>query len=138
MLHFTLNRFLYHPWGIFSRWIRDDGSQLMVSLTHAYASHETWLPVVLPGEYTMRRRLSPRFGHVWEICDVPGHTDILVHGGNFNLDSTGCELVGEDILIGDDPRTEGRDEMVTNSKATLARFMDETADEDVIHLTVNG
>ena len=138
MMCLTCNRFLYHPWGIFSRWIRDDGSQLMVSLTHAFPVDDTWLPIVLPGEYVMRRRQSPHFGLVWEICDVPGHTDILVHGGNFNLDSKGCELAGEDVAMGDDPRTKGPDEMVTNSKAALRKFMDETIGEDVLHLTVNG
>ncbi|MDO8547872.1 MAG: DUF5675 family protein [Nitrospirales bacterium] len=137
-MRLTLNRYLYHPWGIFSRWIRDDGSQLMVSLTHAFAEAETWLPIVKPGEYVMRRYQSPHFGLVWEICDVPGHTYILVHAGNFNLDSEGCEVVGEDIAIGDDPRTQGPDEMVTNSKAALKKFMAETAAEDVLYLTVNG
>ena len=110
----------------------------MVSLTHAFPVDDTWLPIVLPGEYVMRRRQSPHFGLVWEICDVPGHTDILVHGGNFNLDSKGCELAGEDVAMGDDPRTKGPDEMVTNSKAALRKFMDETIGEDVLHLTVNG
>ncbi|MCL1888996.1 MAG: DUF5675 family protein [Desulfovibrionaceae bacterium] len=60
---------------------------------------------VPPGVYTCRARLSPRFGMVIAVADVPGRTDILIHAGNwagdaglgFRSDSRGCILPGRTL-----------------------------------------
>lgn len=36
-----------------------------------------------PGTYTCRLVNSPRFGRVYEVCDVPGRSNILFHPANF-------------------------------------------------------
>lgn len=53
----------------------------------------------------------------YELQNVPGHTNILIHMGNYNNDSEGCILVGEAIT----PSSKGQ--MVTNSRTVFAEFM---------------
>jgi len=53
-------------------------------------------PLVVPeGTYKVRKYKSPHFGYfVPQLQDVPGHTEIEIHIGNFPRDTTGCFLVG--------------------------------------------
>ena len=54
------------------------------------------------GTYPCRIRISPRFGRVYEVADVPGRSFILIHSGNLAGDVTkglrsdveGCILLG--------------------------------------------
>lgn len=54
------------------------------------------------GVYQVQMHTSPRFGRCYEIKDVPGRTDILLHNGNWCGDDTmgfranvdGCVLLG--------------------------------------------
>jgi len=51
--------------------------------------------IVPPGQYKLRRRWSPRFKRkLFEVTNVPGHTDVLIHPGNTIKDTKGCILVG--------------------------------------------
>jgi hypothetical protein len=45
------------------------------------------------GAYTARRKISPTHGETFEICDVPGRSDILIHVGNVASETKGCVLV---------------------------------------------
>jgi hypothetical protein len=57
------------------------------------------------GEYECKRVDSPKFGNVYQICNVPNRSHILIHAGNWvgdeemNLrcDSYGCIVVGMNI-----------------------------------------
>ena len=44
------------------------------------------------GEYDVEMVNSPKFGHTYEVKDVPGRTHILFHKGNYVRDSFGCIL----------------------------------------------
>jgi hypothetical protein len=66
--------------------------------------HETAIPkgtykVKLRKYGTTHERYENRFGDLHkgtlEICDVPNYTDVLIHIGNSNIDTSGCILVGE-------------------------------------------
>jgi len=51
--------------------------------------------IVPPGQYKLRSRWSPRFKRkLFEVSEVPGHTDVLIHPGNTIKDTKGCILVG--------------------------------------------
>jgi len=60
------------------------------------------LSCIPEGRYTMRLRVSPRYGRVFEIGDVPDRSYILLHQGNFCGDTSlgyrtnvrGCVLLG--------------------------------------------
>ncbi len=71
------------------------------TLEHAYrAPSGDFVPKLPPGFYACRRGMHKlEHMHVpfetFEVTDVPGHTGILFHVGNFNKDSDGCILLGE-------------------------------------------
>ena len=48
-----------------------------------------------PGTYPITLWLSPKFGLVPRLHDVPGYTDILIHPGNYAHQADGCILVGK-------------------------------------------
>ena len=65
-----------------------DGRAMLVTLEPPKA-------IVPPGQYKLRLRWSPRFKRkLFEVADVPGHTDVLIHPGNTIKDTKGCILVG--------------------------------------------
>ena len=46
------------------------------------------------GEYPLKMIVSPKYGPVYKVHDVPGRTDILIHTGNTVDDTLGCILPG--------------------------------------------
>ena len=66
----------------------------------------------------------------FEITDVPGHTGILFHMGNYNKDSDGCVLLGEEAVPTSEPT------MVTNSVVTFNSFMASQSGVDTFQLVV--
>ena len=47
------------------------------------------------GQYVAEYEYSPKFKqHLIELKNVPNHTEIKVHAGNFKRDTRGCILVG--------------------------------------------
>lgn len=96
----------------------DTKEQIAVTLEHAYASPFGFSPKVPPGQYVCQRGMHRLERWKWsietfEITDVPGHTDILFHVGNYNQDSSGCVLLG--MARGD--------QMILNSRLAFAAFM---------------
>ena len=113
----------YREDGIFSHIGRaDNGLPVMVTLEHAYWSGTEWQPKIPPGFYTCVRGLHRLASmtedfETFEITGVQGHTNLLFHAGNFNKDSEGCMLCGQEVAEG------AGAEMVTNSRVTFAKFM---------------
>src|ERR1700734_1112779 len=76
-----------------------DYSLLCVVLQHAYFNQmkNAYEPKLQGGTYTCVRGMHQLEGmtkpfETFEITNVPGHTDVLFHVGNFNRDSSGCCL----------------------------------------------
>jgi hypothetical protein len=61
------------------------------------------------GTYDLTVRFSPRFARLMpHVENVPGHTGILIHWGNFPANTEGCTLVGS--ILGDNFVGHSRDE----------------------------
>lgn len=126
-MNLTLHRRNKTEAGIFGDIWAEDGSFICVTLEHSY----DFQPKLPQGIYTCKRGLH-RLAHMkepfetFEILDVPGHSDILFHVGNYNRDSDGCVLIG--IEFGD--------KMITESRVAFQEFMDLQKGIDTFTLTV--
>ena len=70
------------------------------------------------GWYWLVKRWSQRYGHHFEILDVPYRSYMLIHVGNFRKDTEGCILPGVDFIDIDD---DGHKD-VTSSGDTMSRL----------------
>lgn len=56
------------------------------------------------GSYQLQRVVSPKYGDVFEVQDVPGRSHVLLHWGNKVDDTEGCILVAEKFgILADQP-----------------------------------
>jgi len=81
------------------------------------------------GVYEVALRYSPRFQMLLpELQRIPGFTDILIHSGNTEKDTTGCILVGNYRVD---------DATVAESRLALGRLLTRWRDwnDDVITIT---
>lgn len=140
-MNLTYQRKLYRQDGIFSDVLDADGNHVFVVLEHAYPQTDgSFLPILQPGTYDCIRGAHRLHGmtenfitfEIVGVNDAQGlpHHGILLHWGNYNRDSEGCSLVGESIV------NDGKQDMVTNSRSTFAKFMEMQKDVDTFKLTV--
>lgn len=119
-----LNRKEYRPDGIFG-YLRDQvGKFSCFTLEHAYGGISGYSAKIPPGTYDCERGLHhlfkvPNQFETFEVMNVPGHTALLFHPGNYDNDSEGCILVGNKIT-----QLGYGAQMLANSKITFAKFME--------------
>lgn len=126
-------RLVRYDWradGIFGRLRDDHDDQLAVTLEHSFDGK----PKLPAGQYLCKRGMHQlehggRF-ETFEVLDVPGHTGILFHIGNWNRDSDGCILLGR-VSVGS---TDGH--MITSSAMTFFSFMNALDGVNEFPLTV--
>lgn len=90
-------------WGIFGL-LKEGEDQLAVTLEHAYPKPDgSFAPKLPEGKYLCARGYHQLKGmdapfETFEIKNVPGHSGMLFHWGNYNRDSSGCVLLGKNNL----------------------------------------
>lgn len=72
-----------------------------------------------PGVFPAKKHNSPKFGKSIHIQKVPGRTEILIHRGNFHMDTKGCILVGDDYA---DINGDGFYDVI-NSTSTMKKLL---------------
>ncbi len=125
-MNLTLQRTEYRDDGIFGVMTDDSGDEICVTLEHAYdsgAGNGSYAPKIPAGTYTCLKgqhqlaSMAYPF-EAFELQNVPGHTNILIHVGNYNNDSEGCILVGATTVpVGDGTQ------MIAMSNLTFRKFM---------------
>lgn len=126
-MNLTLKRNKFSKTGIFGQIEDESGGHICVTLEHSY----NCAPKIPPGTYKCVRGTHQLAGashpfETFEITGVVGHSGLLFHAGNYNVDSSGCVLVGETVVS----------DMITSSRRTFERFMDLQEGEDSFTLTV--
>jgi len=129
--------------GIFGTLTSEDGTFSCVTLQHAYDSglgNGSFEPKLPSGTYICQRSMHQLEGmtapfETFQIMNVPNHTNMLIHAGNYNNDSDGCVLVGRRIVP--NPDAPGSN-MITSSKNTFNAFMDLQKGVDQFTLTVSN
>ena len=66
-----------------------------LTLELPWKNNEPFVSCIPSGIYTCNRIKSPKFGNTFQIMDVPGRYDILLHRGNIKRNTEGCVIVGE-------------------------------------------
>lgn len=133
-----LQRTNWEVYGIFGE-LRDlAGDVIVFTLEHSYDDSLGGYEAKIPeGEFSCMRgihqlqEMAIPF-ETFEVINVPGHTDILFHVGNFNSDSSGCILCGMGIATISDQQA------LSQSKIAFQKFMNLQADVDNFILTVKN
>lgn len=68
------------------------------------------------GTYLCKPHNGKKYQGVWEVCDVPGRTAILIHAGNTEKDTLGCILVGLAYSM------QGLNPSILSSKAAIEKL----------------
>ena len=109
----------------------------VLTLERTYpAAGDSWKTKVPPGTYSCVRGMhqlknGPQFS-TFEITGVSGHSDILFHTGNTELDSEGCVLLG--LTFGVIAGERG----VLQSRSAFVLFLSRHANLKEFMLTVKG
>ena len=82
------------------------------------------------GLYTCRRYSSPSHPRVWQVCDVPMRSDVLIHAGNTVLDTSGC------VLLGTIPGYLSHRRAVLQSRDMFEAFMSATQSDETLQLAI--
>lgn len=109
-----------------------DDQYFCVILEPPWLHNERGKSCIPLGTYKGKRHSGPKFGEVWEIMDVPGRDEILVHAGNLPADTHGCILVGSVRGIVNNQKG------IINSKATLKDLMERTRHETELDIEVKN
>lgn len=104
------------------------------TLEHAYRVGDVYAPKLPEGEYlcvkgTHRLEGMNHSFETFEVTNVPGHTGILFHVGNYNRDSNGCILLGSSYSQSSPP-------MIIASNTAFRFFLCYLKDVSQFELTV--
>jgi len=120
--------------GCFGILTDNSGNQIAVTTEHSYLQPDgSYVPKTPAGTYTCIKGKHTLEHHpvpfdAFEITNVPNHTQILLHIGNYpQVDSNGCVLLGEK-RVGD---------MITNSKIIFLNFMNAMSTTDSFQLIIS-
>lgn len=72
-----------------------DGKVLCKTLELPWMSNQRGKSCIPTAEYTVVRRVSPKYGEHFHLLDVPGRQWILIHPANYVSQLLGCIAVGK-------------------------------------------
>lgn len=90
-----------------------------VSLELADKQNQRSVSRIPAGEYVCKKRWSKKYNWHYEVENVDCRELILLHWGNFYIDTEGCIIFGKSFV---DINNDGFKD-VTNSKDTISKFM---------------
>jgi hypothetical protein len=108
-----------------------DGQPICLTL-EAYSRDNTInVSCVNSGQYICKRINSPKYGDVFEVTNIQNRTNVLFHWGNWDDDTKGCILLGEEYIVLDNRWAVG------SSKKAFNEFMKKLKDESEFILTIS-
>ena len=72
-----------------------NGKAFCVTLEPQDLDNEDFISCIPVGLYLCKKIVSPRYGEVFEVQDVPERENILFHAGNRDINTQGCILLGQ-------------------------------------------
>ena len=101
-----------------------------VTLEDAWRDNERQISCIPVGRYTIKPRVSPKFGNTWQVMDVPERSHILFHAGNTHKDTHGCILLG--LQFG----RLGNETAILASRSAFLQFLQKMSDVKEAQLIV--
>lgn len=96
-----------------------------------WLDNKPFISCIPKGTYLVKPYSSKDYPNVYEITGVPNRDKILIHWGNYNRNTKGCQLPGDSVYdIDGDGNLD-----VTNSKRTLEDLKD-TFNYEEFELTI--
>jgi len=90
-----------------------------VSLELPWKDNQHDISCIPEGVYEIRPFNSVKFGHCFQVMDVPDRDYILIHKGNYNRDTHGCILLGSSFS---DIDKDGNQDVIS-SKVTVEKLV---------------
>jgi hypothetical protein len=121
--------------GIFGQLMTEELNEICKSLEHGYVNARGEIvSKIKPGVYTCKLEWSERFQmNLYELKDVPGHTEIKIHAANIDDQLEGCIAPGMNYGEWNDGSR-----CVTQSKKALKKFMEAMGGDKEIKLIVES
>ena len=94
-----------------------NGVFFCVTLELPYENNLENVSCIPEGTYNCVRIISPKFGDTFCITGIPGRKYVEIHWGNYEKDTDGCVLIGDEVS-----EFEG-DHDILNSRITHKAFM---------------
>lgn len=66
----------------------------LLTLELPWLENKKQISCVPEGDYPLTEIVSPKYGQVWLLENVPHRSEILIHVGNYPKDTHGCILAG--------------------------------------------
>jgi hypothetical protein len=101
-----------------------------VTLEPYHRQNEKNISCIPAGDYVCKKVNSPKYGPTYEITDIEGRSHVLFHWGNFDTNTRGCVLLGEEF------GKIGTDTAILSSKRAFREFMDLLHGFDEFTLTI--
>lgn len=112
------------------------------TLEREWLDNKRCVSCIPAGEYSCKPYSSPKikgvikYKNVTQVTNVPNRSKVLVHAGNYYLDTLGCILVGDSYK--EKVKARGEDTAaVYKSKKTLKRFFDKVGREFELEIIDN-
>ena len=137
MTHMTLQRsFKNDDFTIGALQIEGVDHRPIFTLENPWLNNKPWISSIPAGDYCVNKRISAKFGSCFDIYVVDGRTDILIHAGNTEEDTSGCILVGMSIGTLTNRAENKTSTAVLQSRDAMQYLNDLLKKEDNITITV--
>lgn len=126
----------YTPLGTWGEFTVDDFK--CVTLENPWKNNQPNISCIPEGIYSLSMRNSPLVKRLtgytkgWEIINVLDRSYIMIHTGNFIIDTDGCLLVGEKMSSNEQGL------MITNSRNTFDKLMNKLSEKDEWYIDIRG
>jgi len=113
------------------------GGEQVFTIERPWLCNKPWESCIPDGEYRMRPYSSAKYPNVWEVCDVPGRTHILIHAANYSHQLAGCIAPGLGYRIAE-PSDGEESNAVWNSRKACGLVFEHLAAQDAPTLTIKS
>lgn len=129
MKQFFLKRISNTDYGVFGV-LLEGAIPFAATLEPPWRDNKVNVSCIPVGLYRCERMQSHKFGMTFKVVGVKGRSDILFHKGNFEKDTQGCVLIGEEFDTIDGKA------VITRSGKGYSEFMQRLDGEDEFALNI--